>query len=182
MQGKISMDLSFCQSEQGFSWDELVLKLADVYERKAFAELLKLILQDAQRDSVEKNTSVSLFRQVLDLILKVGIWKSLDEIYDDKRKQFFECWTHFIWMIFCKLIQVNNLCKIHSGLRPAVGTEPSWSRKPRVSFRIPINIGNRKFSGTLFILLKHCKAIPPKYLIFDLNRKQRQLQRGTSNC
>ena len=36
-------------------------------------ELLKLILQDAQRDSVEKNTSVSLFRQVLDLILKVGI-------------------------------------------------------------------------------------------------------------
>lgn len=73
MQGKISMDLSFCQSEQGFSWDELVLKLADVYERKAFAELLKLILQDAQRDSVEKSTSVSLFRQVLDLILKVGI-------------------------------------------------------------------------------------------------------------
>jgi hypothetical protein len=73
MQGKISMDLSFCQSEQGFSLDELVLKLADVYERKAFAELLKLILQDAQRDSVEKNTSVSLFRQVLDLILKVGI-------------------------------------------------------------------------------------------------------------
>ena len=73
MQGKISMDLSFCQSEQGFSLDELVLKLADVYERKAFAELLKLILQDVQRDSVEKNTSVSLFRQVLDLILKVGI-------------------------------------------------------------------------------------------------------------
>ncbi len=31
-------------SEQGFSLDKLVLKLADVYERKAFAELLKLIL------------------------------------------------------------------------------------------------------------------------------------------
>ena len=39
MQGKISMDLSFCQSETGFSLDELVTKLADVYERKAFAEL-----------------------------------------------------------------------------------------------------------------------------------------------
>ena len=35
MQGKISMDLSFCQSEEGFSLDELVSKLADVYERKA---------------------------------------------------------------------------------------------------------------------------------------------------
>ena len=48
MQGKISMDLSFCQSENGFSLDELVVKLADVYERKAFAELLKMILQLVQ--------------------------------------------------------------------------------------------------------------------------------------
>ena len=48
MQGKISMDLSFCQSETGFSLDELVTKLADVYERKAFAELLKMILQMVQ--------------------------------------------------------------------------------------------------------------------------------------
>ena len=48
MQGKISMDLSFCQSENGFSLDELVIKLADVYERKAFAELLKMILQMVQ--------------------------------------------------------------------------------------------------------------------------------------
>ena len=46
MQGKISMDLSFCQAETGFSLDELVTKLADVYERKAFAELLKMILQE----------------------------------------------------------------------------------------------------------------------------------------
>ena len=44
MQGEISMDLSFCQSEK-FFLDELVIKLADVYERKAFAELLKMILQ-----------------------------------------------------------------------------------------------------------------------------------------
>ena len=48
MQDKISMDLSFCQSEIGFSLDELVTKLADVYERKAFAELLKMILQMVQ--------------------------------------------------------------------------------------------------------------------------------------
>lgn len=48
MQGKISMDLSFCQAENGFSLDELVEKLADVFERKAFAELLKMILQLVQ--------------------------------------------------------------------------------------------------------------------------------------
>jgi hypothetical protein len=42
------MDLSFCQSEEGFSLDELVVKLADVYERKAFGELLKMILQMMQ--------------------------------------------------------------------------------------------------------------------------------------
>ena len=48
MQGKISMDLSFCQSENGFSLDELVTKLAEVYDRKAFAELLKMILQMVQ--------------------------------------------------------------------------------------------------------------------------------------
>lgn len=48
MQGKTSMDLSFCQSEEGFSLGELVSKLADVYERKAFSELLKMILQMVQ--------------------------------------------------------------------------------------------------------------------------------------
>ena len=48
MQGKCSMDLSFCLAEEGFSLDELVMKLADVYERKAFAELLRLILQLTQ--------------------------------------------------------------------------------------------------------------------------------------
>ena len=48
MQGKISMDLSFCQSETGFSLDELVTKLVDVYECKAFAELLKMILEMVQ--------------------------------------------------------------------------------------------------------------------------------------
>ena len=48
MRGKISMDLSFCQSETGFSLDELIVKLADVYERKAFPELLKMILQMIQ--------------------------------------------------------------------------------------------------------------------------------------
>ena len=41
MQGKISMDLSFCQSETGFSLDELVTKLADVYGRCVRAQGLR---------------------------------------------------------------------------------------------------------------------------------------------
>jgi hypothetical protein len=44
MQGKISMDLTFCNSEEKFSFDELVMKVADAFEHKAIAELLKLIL------------------------------------------------------------------------------------------------------------------------------------------
>lgn len=48
MQGKISMDLSFVQSEEGFSLDELVVKLAGVFENKAFTELLKMMLQMTQ--------------------------------------------------------------------------------------------------------------------------------------
>ena len=48
MQSRISMDLSICQSEKGFSLDELVIKLADIFERKAFSELLKMILQLVQ--------------------------------------------------------------------------------------------------------------------------------------
>ena len=43
------MDLSICQAGTGFSLDELVEKLADVFERKAFSELLKMILQLVQR-------------------------------------------------------------------------------------------------------------------------------------
>ena len=45
MQGKVSMDLSFCLSEEGFSLDELIETLSDVFERKAFVELLRFILQ-----------------------------------------------------------------------------------------------------------------------------------------
>jgi len=48
MQGKISMELWFCQSEDGFSLDELVIKLSEIFEKKAFSELLKLILQLVQ--------------------------------------------------------------------------------------------------------------------------------------
>lgn len=58
-----------------------------------------------------RNTSVSLFRQELDLIPR----REFDEIvlkYDgDKTKQSFDCWVHFVSMIFCQLAQANSLRK-----------------------------------------------------------------------
>jgi hypothetical protein len=36
--------MSICQAEKGFSLDELVKKVADAYEKKAFAEILKMNL------------------------------------------------------------------------------------------------------------------------------------------
>lgn len=44
MQGKITSDLSFCLSEKGFSLDELVKKLSDLFEHKAMVEFIRLIL------------------------------------------------------------------------------------------------------------------------------------------
>ena len=48
MRDKITMEMSICQSENGFSLDELVKKLADSYEKKAFADILKMNLQLTQ--------------------------------------------------------------------------------------------------------------------------------------
>ena len=38
MRNKITLEISICQAENGFSLDELVKKVADAYEKKAFAE------------------------------------------------------------------------------------------------------------------------------------------------
>ena len=44
MRSKITMEMSICQAENGFSLDELVKKFADAFENKAFAEILKMNL------------------------------------------------------------------------------------------------------------------------------------------
>lgn len=44
MQGKSNLDLSFCLADNGFSLDELVFRLGELFEKKAFNELLRLIL------------------------------------------------------------------------------------------------------------------------------------------
>jgi hypothetical protein len=48
MQEKITLDLSYCLAETGFSLDELIVKLSDLFKKKAFSELLKLILQGSK--------------------------------------------------------------------------------------------------------------------------------------
>lgn len=48
MQGKINLDLSFCLADNGFSLDELVVKLGELFENRGYSEVLKLILQLVQ--------------------------------------------------------------------------------------------------------------------------------------
>ena len=48
MRNKITMEMFICQAGNGFSLDELVKKLADAFENKAFAEILKMNLQLTQ--------------------------------------------------------------------------------------------------------------------------------------
>ena len=48
MRNKITMEMSICQADNGFSLDELVKKVADSYENKAFADILKMNLQLTQ--------------------------------------------------------------------------------------------------------------------------------------
>ena len=48
MRNKTTMEMSICQAKNGFSLDELVKKVADSYEKKAFADILKMNLQLTQ--------------------------------------------------------------------------------------------------------------------------------------
>ena len=48
MHNKITTEMSICQAENGFSLEELVKKLADAFENKAFADILKMNLQLTQ--------------------------------------------------------------------------------------------------------------------------------------
>ena len=54
-----------------------------------------------------KNTSISLFRQILDLVPKHEFEKIIMKHNGDKHKQTFDCWAHFVSMIFCSNIVHN---------------------------------------------------------------------------
>ena len=45
-----------------------------------------------------KNTSISLFRQILDLVPKHEFEKIIMKHNGDKHKQTFDCWAHFVSM------------------------------------------------------------------------------------
>lgn len=48
MQGKVNSDLWFCLSEEGYSLDELVTKLKELFENKGFSEILSVFLRYTQ--------------------------------------------------------------------------------------------------------------------------------------
>ena len=66
MRNKITMEMSICQAENRFSLDELVKKLADAFENKAFADILKMSLKSwwskrsAEQITAEQSTSWSV--------------------------------------------------------------------------------------------------------------------------
>ncbi len=46
-----------------------------------------------------KNSSISLFRQILDLVPKHEFEKIIMKHNGNKHKQTFDCWAHFVSMI-----------------------------------------------------------------------------------
>ena len=68
-----------------------------------------------------KNTSVSLLRQVLDLIPKREFEEIVMKYDGDKRKQSFDFWAYFVLMIFFQPPQVNSLREICGGLSTCGG-------------------------------------------------------------
>lgn len=68
-----------------------------------------------------KNSSISLFRQILDLVPKHEFEKIIMKHNGNKHKQTFDCWAHFVSMIFCQLAQANSLREICGGLKTCGG-------------------------------------------------------------
>ena len=69
MRNKITMEMSICQAENGFSLDELVKQFADAFENKAFAEILKMNLQLTQEVLMYRIFNNSSNQQLIGAIL-----------------------------------------------------------------------------------------------------------------
>ncbi len=121
-----------------------------------------------------KNTSTSLFRQVLNLIPKREFEAIVMKHKADKHKQSFDCWTHFVSMIFCQLAQANSLREICGGLKTCGGKLNHLGVEEAPS-RSNLSYANKHrnpevFKDIFFMLLKHCKAIAPRHE-FSFKRK-----------
>ncbi len=68
-----------------------------------------------------KNTSTSLFSQVLDLVNQRGFDEIVKKHNADKHLQSFDSWAHFVSMTFCQLAQANSLREICGGLKACGG-------------------------------------------------------------
>lgn len=114
-----------------------------------------------------KNTSVSLFRQVLDLIPKREFEEIVMKHNGDKRKQSFDSWAHFVSMIFCQLAQANSLREICGGLKICggklnhLGVE-SAPTKSNLSYA-NAHRSPKMFGDIFHMLLGHCHAIAPRH-------------------
>lgn len=121
-----------------------------------------------------KNTSISLFRQVLDLIPKREFEEIVMKHNGDKHKQTFDSWAHFVSMIFCQLAQANSLREICGGLK-ICGGKLNHLGVETVPSKSNLSYANRHrdpgiFKALFFMLLKHCKAIAPHHE-FSFKRK-----------
>ena len=121
-----------------------------------------------------KNTFVSLFRQVLDLIPKREFEKIVMKYDGDKRKQSFDCWAHFVSMIFCQQAQANSLRELCGGLSTCGGKLYNLGIEGAPG-KSNLSYADRHrnpeiFKELFFVLLKHGKAIAPKHE-FSFKRK-----------
>ena len=62
-----------------------------------------------------KNTSTSLFHQVLKLIPQREFEEIIVKYDGNKHKQSFDSWGHLVSMLFCQLAQANSLREICGG-------------------------------------------------------------------
>ena len=63
MRNRITMEMSICQAENGFSLDELAKKWAHVFANNAFADILKMHLQLTQEGLMYRFFNNSSFSQ-----------------------------------------------------------------------------------------------------------------------
>ena len=69
MRNKITMEMSICQAGNGFSLDELVKKLADAFENKAFSEILKMNLQLTQEVLIHRILTIRAVRSAAKMVI-----------------------------------------------------------------------------------------------------------------
>ena len=110
-----------------------------------------------------KNTSISLFRQVLNIVPRHEFEEIIMNRNADKHKQSFDSWSHFVAMIFCQLAQANSLREICGGLKTCGGKLNHLGIEGAPS-KSNLSYANKHrdpevFKDIFFMLLKHCQTL-----------------------